>query len=199
MKRLLSILLAVLLAVSLGITMFPTQSVEAKQAHKQGIVFHMKAEGQGTFEIEQPSPAEQGSGEFSINLNGSGNFYSMGRGLAWHGGGGYIKGLFNNREMNIHLQVVRVKSLHSHGHYPNLPIRIHFYTRGLYDGEVMEGWGWLAGTTKITNKGFWIKPDATEMKVMITLKDKNNIHHVMYVDMDDTADIFKVDIDLVGY
>lgn len=201
MKKLLLTFLAVFLVVSMGFTMFPTQSAEAKHTHKQGIIFHIKADGQGTYEKYPPWPPNQetGSGEFSINLNGSGNFYSMGRGLAFHGGGGYLKGSFNNHEMNINLQVARVESLYSHIKYPNLPIRIHLHAKGLYNGEVMEGWGQLYGTTYIQNKGYWIKPDATEMKVKISLMDKNNIQHVLYVDMDDTADILKVDIDLVGY
>lgn len=203
MKRLLSILLAVLLALSLGITMVPAQSVEAKYEHKQGIVFHIKAEGQGTYEHSPPwNPPEDGSGEFSINLNGSGNFYNMAQGMAFslHGGGGYVKGSFNGKEMDVKLQVVRVESCYSHVKYPNLPIRVHLRPKGFYDGvPIVYGFGQLIGNTYIDKKGWWIKPDATEMKVVLHLQDKNGSWHHITIYMDDSADIFQVDIDLVGY
>ena len=197
MKKLLLISLAVLLAVSLSITMFPTQSVEASHKHRQGITFHIKAEGQGTFENKTQWPYEDGDGDFSVNLNGSGHFANYGRGLAWHGGGGYVKGSFDGREMNVALQVVRVEVKGSHSNYPDMPIRVHFTPKGLYDGvPIVYGYGYLAGNTYIN--GYWIKPDATEMKVVLNLKDKNDSWHHITIYMDEYADIFKVDIDVVG-
>ena len=190
MKRLLSIMLSVLIIASLGIMMFPTQSVEAKYEHKQGIVYHIKAEGQGTCEYWPPFPIEQVNGEFSINLNGSGHFYSYGRGLAFHGGGGHIKGSFDDHEIDAALQVSWLQCNTWHGKYPDMPITLHFKAKGFYDGErAIDGWDHLGP----------IKPDATEMKLVVSLTDKNNIQHVTTIYMDDSADIFKADIDLVGY
>ena len=188
MKKPLSISLVVLLVVSLVITMFPTQPVEAKHEHKQGIVYHIKAEGQGTCDYWPPLPPKNVNGEFSINLNGSGNFYSYGRGLAFHGGGGYIKGSFDGREIDAAIQVSWLDCA-PHWKYPNMPITLHFRAKGFYDGEkAIDGWGHLGP----------IIPDANEMKVVLSLTDKNG-QHVTTIYMDDSADIFKVDIDLVGY
>ena len=189
MKKLLLISLAVLLAVSLSITMFPTQSVEASHKHRQGITFHIKAEGQGTFENKTQWPYEDGDGDFSVNLNGSGHFANYGRGLAWHGGGGYVKGSFDGHEMDVALQVVRVEV--NVPHSTNMPITVHFNPKGLYDGvKIVNGSGFLGP----------IKPNATEMIIDLRLwGENNNPLCIMKIYMDEeSADIFKVDIDLVG-
>ena len=103
-KRLISISLAVLLAMGLGIMVFPAQAVEASPDHIQGIVFHIEAEGPATFEDQSTWPRTEVDGELYIKLNGSGHFYGMGRGLAWHGGGGKLKGSFDSNEIDLLLQ-----------------------------------------------------------------------------------------------
>lgn len=195
MKKPLSIMLAVLLIVSLGIMIFPTKIVEASHDHKQGIVFHIEAEGPATFEDQSTWPRTEVDGEFYIKLNGSGNFYIMGRGLAWNGGGGHLKGSFDDNEIDLVLQVYRVECNPSHVFYPNLNISIWFWANGVYNGEKIQrgSYGKL-----------FLKPDATEPKLTIDkawlhFKDKNNSWHAYWIYMDDSADIFKVDIDLVGY
>ena len=76
-KRLISISLAVLLAMGLGIMIFPTQAVEASHEHRQGIVFHIEAEGPATFNQVYPSQSEM-NGELYIKLDGNGYFWNMG-------------------------------------------------------------------------------------------------------------------------
>ena len=197
-KRLISISLAVLLAMVLGIMIFPTQAVEASYDHKQGIVYHIEAEGPAAFEDQSTWPRTEVDGEFYIKLNGSGNFYTMGRGLAWHGGGGHLKGLFDDNEIDLVLQVYRVECKPSHVFYPNLNISIWFYANGVYNGEKLpRGW--------VSYGKLFLKPDATETKMTIDktwlhFKDKNNSWHAYWIYMDEsTADIFNVDVDVVGY
>lgn len=94
---------------------------------------------------------------------------------------------------------MRVEVKGSHANYPNLPIRIYLNAKGFYDGvPIVLGHGYLAGNTYKENWGWWIKPDANEMKVVLNLKDKNDIWHHITIYMDKDADIFKVDIDVVG-
>jgi len=200
-KRLISISLAVLLAMVLGIMIFPTQAVEASYDHKQGIVYHIEAEGPATFDQAYPSGPEV-DGELYIKLNGSGNFYIMGRGLAWHGGGGKLKGSFDNNEIDLLLQAYRVVCNKSHVFYPNLKIEIWFWAMGLYNGEkVQHDWK----SYKRSYGKLFLKPHATEPKLTIDkirlhLYDKNNGSYVYWIYMDEsTADIFNIDIDIVGY
>ena len=72
-----------------------------------------------------------------------------------------------------------------------MPVIFNGSAKGFYDGEkALDGWFTLGP----------IKPDATEtIKLSLTLWYSGTDYLFIEIYMDDSADIFKADIDLVGY
>ena len=136
---------------------------------------YIKAKGQGTCDY-WPPPTSDVNGEFFINFSGSADFYKWGWGSWKNDGRGHVKGSFDGHEIDAVLEVTWLQYQKPRWDYPDLPITLHFRAKGFYDGDkAVAGWGHLGP----------IKPDSTEMKLVLSLTDKNNIQHVTTIYMDD--------------
>ncbi len=147
MKRLFLASLAVLLVASLNMIAFPTHSVAAWE--KGGLAFHIKAEGEGTYFFGHPQfPAEEGDGEFSINIAGQKGWnYKFNRGYRGWGHPrdtvqGHIKGSFVGESGEHEIDVTLVNPggnnlflyLDSSGRLS----QVYFHLKGTYDGNKVE-------------------------------------------------------------
>jgi len=194
MKRIFSILLVVLLAVSLGITVVPTQSVEASPSG--GKVFSITAKGKGDYKITKP--LEEGTGEFSIRVTGQ--VSEKGSSMGWANppdavAGGHIRGSFVGRTIQAGLHGNTVHFNCQHSIEPERLIHIMDLTvRGTFDGEKID---------TPSNKHVSVYYDDSGIKIIEAFlfnfpSPHTNLIIKLYETGDKAADVFEVKIREVG-